>query len=105
MVNKNILKIRKKLDKLDNHLLNLIKSREHLVNQVLKNKKYKKDIVDKKRIAVIIKNIRKKSISRKIDPKITKTIWISMIKILCNNHLMRSNACCNYIIIIFFQIF
>ena len=80
MANKNILKIRKKLDKLDNHLLNLIKSREHLVNQVLKNKKYKKDIVDKKRIAVIIKNIRKKSISRKIDPKITKTIWISMIK-------------------------
>tara|TARA_Y100000816_G_scaffold182487_1_gene132129 strand:- start:302 stop:583 length:282 start_codon:yes stop_codon:yes gene_type:complete len=80
MVNKNILKIRKKLDKLDNHFLNLIKKREHLVNQVLKNKKYKKDIVDKKRITVIIRTIRKKSISRKIDPKITKTIWLSMIK-------------------------
>ena len=80
MANKNILKIRKKLDKLDNHLLNLIKKREHLVNQVLKNKIYKKDIIDKKRIAVIIRNIRKKSISRKIDPKITKTIWTSMIK-------------------------
>ena len=80
MANKNILQIRKKLDKVDNHLLNLIKKREHLVNQVLKNKKYKKDIVDKKRIAVIIRNIRKKSISRKIDPKITKTIWTSMIK-------------------------
>ncbi len=80
MANKNILKIRKKLDKLDNHLLNLIKKREYLVNQVLKNKKYKKDIVDKKRITVIIRNIRKKSISRKIDPKITKTIWTSMIK-------------------------
>ena len=80
MANKNILQIRKKLDKLDNHLLNLIKKREHLVNQVLKNKKYKKDIVDKKRITVIIRNIRKKSISRKIDPKITKTIWTSMIK-------------------------
>ncbi len=80
MVNKNILEIRKKLDKLDNHLLNLIKERENLVNQVLKNKKYKKDIVDKKRIAVIIRNIRKKSIKKKIDPKITKTIWISMIK-------------------------
>ena len=80
MINKNILKIRKKLDKLDNHLLNLIKKRQHLVNQVLKNKKYKKDIVDKKRIAVIIKNIKKKSILKKIDPKITKTIWISMIK-------------------------
>ena len=80
MINKNILKIRKKLDKLDNHLLDLIKKREHLVNQVLENKKYKKDIVDKKRIAVIIRNIKKKSISKKIDPKITKTIWISMIK-------------------------
>ena len=80
MINKNVLKIRKKLDKLDNRLLNLIKKRQHLVNQVLKNKKYKKDIVDKKRIAVIIRNIRKKSISRKIDPKITKTIWTSMIK-------------------------
>ena len=80
MVNKNIFKIRKKLDTLDNHLLNLIKKREYLVKQVLKNKKYKKDIVDKKRIAVIIKNIKKKSISKKIDTKITKTIWISMIK-------------------------
>jgi len=80
MVNKNILKIRKKLDTLDNHLLNLIKKREYLVKQVLKNKKFKKDIVDKKRIAVIIKNIKKKSILKKIDTKITKTIWISMIK-------------------------
>ena len=80
MINKNILKIRKKLDKLDNRLLDLIKKREHLVNQVLENKKYKKDIVDKKRIAVIIRNIKKKSISKKIDPKITKTIWMSMIK-------------------------
>ena len=80
MVNKNILKIRKELDKLDNHFLDLIKKREKLVKQVLKNKKYKKDIVDKKRIAVIIKNIKKKSILKKIDTKITKTIWLSMIK-------------------------
>ena len=79
MLNKNILKIRKKLDTLDNHLLNLIKKREYLVKQVLKNKKYKKDIVDKKRIAVIIKNIKKINF-KKIDTKITKTIWISMIK-------------------------
>ena len=79
MVNKNILKIRKELDKLDNHFLNLIKKRENLVNQVLKNKKYKKDIIDKKRISIIIKNI-KKNQKKKIDPKITKTIWKSMIK-------------------------
>ena len=79
MINKNILKIRKKLDKLDNRLLNLIKKRQHLVNQVLKNKKYKKDIVDKKRIKVILKNIAKKSKAQKIDVKITNKIWKSMI--------------------------
>ena len=79
MINKNILKIRKKLDKLDDRLLSLIKKRQHLVNQVLKNKKYKKDIVDKKRIKVILKNIAKKSKAQKIDTKITNKIWKSMI--------------------------
>ena len=80
MVNKNILKIRKDLDKLDNKLLIIIKKRVKLVDLVIKNKKQKKDIVDKKRIAIIIKNISKKSKKMKIDPKITKKIWISMIK-------------------------
>ena len=54
MVNKNILIIRKKLDKLDNSLLDIIKKRNKLVDAVLKNKKYKRDIVDKKRIGVIL---------------------------------------------------
>ena len=80
MVNRNILKIRKKLDKLDNHFLNLIKKRTLLVNEVLKNKKFKKDIVDKKRIRIILKNIRKKSKAKKIDVKITHKIWSAMIK-------------------------
>ena len=65
MINKNILKIRKKLDKLDNNLLKIIKSRSLLVDQVIKNKKFKKDIVDKKRITIILKNIKKKSIEKK----------------------------------------
>ena len=51
-----------------------------LVDEVLKNKKYKKDIVDKKRISVILKNIEKKSKRINIDPKITKKIWTYMIK-------------------------
>ena len=75
MVNKNILKIRKKLDQLDNYFLNLIKKRTSLVDKVLKNKKYKKDIVDKKRIKIILKNINKKSRYKNIDPKITESIW------------------------------
>ena len=80
MVNKNILKIRKKLDKLDDYFLNLVKKRTLLVDKVLKNKKYKKDIVDKKRIKIILKNINKKSRHKNIDPKITESIWKSMIK-------------------------
>ena len=80
MVNKKVLNIRKKLDKLDNSLLNIIKKRTRLIDIVIRNKKFKKDIIDKKRISVILKNISKKSKSKKIDTKITRKIWISMIK-------------------------
>ena len=71
--------IRKKLDKLDNSLLSIIKKRTLLVNEVVKLKKFKKEIVDKKRIKVILKKIRKKSIQKKIDPNITNRIWKNMI--------------------------
>ena len=80
MINKKILVIRGKLDKLDNQFLNLIKKRTNLVNKILKNKKYKKDIVDKKRIGVILKNIIKNPNEKSIDPQITNIIWKSMIK-------------------------
>ncbi len=80
MINKNILKIRKDLDKLDNKLLNIIKKRSLLVDMVIKNKKFKKDIIDRKRISIILKNITKKSKRKKIDPLITAKIWKSMIR-------------------------
>ena len=80
MVNKKILKIRKKLDKLDNKFLDLIKKRSKLVQQVLSNKNFKKDIIDKKRIKIIMRNINIKSKRKKIDPLITKKIWKSMIQ-------------------------
>ena len=62
MINKKIINIRKSLDKLDDQFLRLIKKRTSLVNEIVKNKKFKKDIVDKKRINIILKNIKKKSI-------------------------------------------
>lgn len=79
MVNKNILTVRKELDKLDNKFLDIIKKRTKLVDIVIKNKKYKKEIIDRKRIAVILRNISKKSKIKKIDTKITHKIWKSMI--------------------------
>jgi len=72
-------KVRNKLDKLDNTLLNIIKKRTLLVNEVLKLKKYKIEIIDKKRISFILKKIKNKSIQKKIDPKITNRIWKNMI--------------------------
>ena len=75
-----IRKIRKNLDFLDNKLLNLIKKRAILVNQILKQKKYKNQIVDKKRINQVLKNIRSKSIKKNLDTKISNKIWKSMIK-------------------------
>ena len=83
-MNSKILKIRKELDKLDSHFLELIKKRTKLVDQVLLNKKYKKDIIDQKRIEIILKKIRIKSIKNKIDPIITNKIWKSMIRAYIN---------------------
>ena len=42
MLNPKILKIRIKLDKIDTNLLQIIKKRTNLVNQVIKLKKIKK---------------------------------------------------------------
>ena len=71
--------LRRKLDNLDNGLLKIIKKRSNLVNEVLKLKKYKSEIVDKKRINFILKKIKKKSIKKNIDPKVTNRIWKNMI--------------------------
>jgi len=76
---KKLNKIRTELDKLDNSLIKLIKKRTNLVNQVLKLKEKKKEIIDNKRIKIILRNIRKKSITNRIDPKITNRIWKNMI--------------------------
>ena len=71
--------IRIKLDKLDSELLKLIKKRSNLVNDVLKVKIHKKEIIDQKRINYILKKIKNKSIQLNVDPKITNRIWKNMI--------------------------
>ena len=71
--------LRVKLDRLDNDLLKLIKKRSNLVNEVLKVKIYKKEIIDHKRINFILKKIKNKFFQLKIDPKITNRIWKNMI--------------------------
>ena len=76
---KKLLILRKKLDSIDNKLLNLLKIRANLVKNVLLLKEYKNEIIDKKRIKIILKNIKNKSIKKGIDPKISNRIWKNMI--------------------------
>tara|TARA_B100000700_G_scaffold154122_1_gene171051 strand:- start:19 stop:300 length:282 start_codon:yes stop_codon:yes gene_type:complete len=79
MNNKKIKIIRKRLDILDNKLLDLIKKRTSLVNEILKQKRFKNQIIDRKRIKTILSKIKYKSLNKRIDPKITNKIWKSMI--------------------------
>ena len=81
---KKLNRIRIQLDKLDNSFLKLIKKRTNLVKKVLLLKDKKNEIVDRRRIKIILKNIRKKSIKSNIDPKITNKIWKNMISAYIN---------------------
>ena len=76
---KKLLILRRKLDQVDNKLLNLLKIRSGYVKNVLSLKEFKKEIIDKKRIKIILKNIKNKSIKKGIDPKISNRIWKNMI--------------------------
>ena len=79
MNKKKIKFIRKKIDIIDNKLLNIIGKRTNLVKKIIKIKTSKKQIIDHKRIKEVLKNIKKKSITKRIDPKITYRIWKTMI--------------------------
>jgi len=79
MNKKKLNKARKKIDQIDKKILNLIKKRTHIVNYMLTLKIYKKQIIDHKRIAKILKKIKILSAKKGVDPKITSKIWNSMI--------------------------
>ena len=76
---KKLSKIRSELDKLDNSLIKIIKKRTKLVKKVLALKEKKNQIIDQKRIKMILKNIKRKSLKNNIDPRITNRIWKNMI--------------------------
>tara|TARA_B100002051_G_C16371150_1_gene455878 strand:- start:160 stop:456 length:297 start_codon:yes stop_codon:yes gene_type:complete len=76
---KKLLILRKKLDVIDDKLLNLLRIRANHVKKVLSLKEYKKEIIDRKRINLILKNVKTKSIKKGIDPRISNRIWKNMI--------------------------
>ena len=66
---KKLLILRKKLDKVDNKLLNILKIRSNHVKKVLSLKEFKKEIIDRKRINLILKNIRKNQLKKALIQK------------------------------------
>ena len=79
MNTKKLNKARKKIDQIDRNIFNLIKKRTKIVKHMLSLIKFKLQIIDRKRINLIIKNIRKRSLQNSIDPMITTNIWKTMI--------------------------
>ena len=76
---KKLFLLRKKLDLIDNKILNLLKIRTNYVKRVLSLKEFKKEIIDKKRINKILRIIKVKSIKKGVDPKISNRVWKNMI--------------------------
>ena len=76
---KKLFLLRKKLDFIDNKMLNLLKLRANYVKKVLSLKEFKKEIIDKKRINKILRIIKDKSIKKGVDPKISNRVWKNMI--------------------------
>jgi len=79
MDKKKLKKARDRIDALDSRIFELIKQRTTVVNEMLKLKENKNQIVDQRRIKRILRKIKRKSIKNNIDPKITARIWKSMI--------------------------
>ena len=55
MNKKNLRKYRIKIDKLDNKIFILIKNRTQIIKNILSEKKFKNQIVDRKRINDVLK--------------------------------------------------
>jgi len=79
MIKKKLTIARNKIDQIDKGIFELIKKRTKIVKHMMDLKRYKNQIVDHKRIKIILRNIRKKSLRNGIDPEITKRIWNAII--------------------------
>ena len=85
---KEMILIRKKIDQVDDKILPLMVRRSKLVEKALSLKKKKSEIIDKKRIADISKKISEKSLEFGGNPKLLKSIWLSIINVFIDyeNH-------------------
>ena len=77
---KNLKDVRKSIDNVDARLVKLIGEREFYVREALKFKTYKKQIIDRKRISMVLKKTKNLSKKYKANNLIVERIWKLMIK-------------------------
>ena len=88
---KSLHEVRKSIDNVDTRLVKLIAEREFYVKEALKFKISKKQIIDKKRINIVLKRIKNLSKKYKVNRLIVEKIWKLMIKnfIILENKLFK----------------
>ena len=88
---KNLNEVRKSIDNVDIRLVKLIAEREFYVKEALKFKISRKQIIDKKRINIVLRRIKSLSKKYKVDRLIAEKIWKLMIKnfIILENKLFK----------------
>ena len=88
---KNLDEVRKSIDNVDARLVKLIGGREFYVKEALKFKINKKQIIDKKRINIVLKRIKKLSKKNNVNSLIVERLWKLMIKnfIILENKLFK----------------
>ena len=89
---KNLNEVRKSIDNIDTRLVKLIAEREFYARQAVKFKTNKKQIIDRKRINIVLKRIKKFSKKYKANDLITQRLWKLMIKnfIILENKLFKN---------------
>ena len=89
---KSLHEVRKSIDNVDTRLVKLIAEREFYVKEALKFKISKKQIIDKKRINIVLKRIKNLSKKYKVSSLIVERIWKLMIKnfIILENKLFKT---------------
>ena len=75
---KNITKVRKNIDTIDLKILKLLSLRRKQVIKIIKFKK-RSEIVDKKRINLMLKNLVQKGKKLKVESFIVVNLWKAMI--------------------------
>ena len=68
-------KVRKKIDNIDNKIIELIGDRFKEIHKVTKLKENREEIIDHERITHILKSVQSKAKKNKIDTEIIVRIW------------------------------